>query len=85
MRYIRDNVADVVRGTILAMEAGSGTYNVGGGEEATMRDTIAIFEELAGRPLEIRDHPAVPGDQPAAAGFSLAQVAFEFGTGSPQL
>ncbi len=42
---------------------GSGTYNVGGGEEATMRDTIAIFEELAGRPLEIRDHPAVPGDQ----------------------
>jgi nucleoside-diphosphate-sugar epimerase len=56
-------VTDVVRGTILAMQAGSGTYNVGGGEEATMRDTIAIFEELAGRPLEIRDHPAVPGDQ----------------------
>jgi len=56
-------VADVVRGTILAMEAGSGTYNVGGGEEATMRETIALFEELAGRPLEIRDHPSVPGDQ----------------------
>ena len=45
------------------MDGGSGTYNVGGGEEATMRDTIALFEELAGRPLEIRDHPAVPGDQ----------------------
>ena len=28
-----------------------------------MRETIAIFEELAGRALEIRDHPAVPGDQ----------------------
>jgi nucleoside-diphosphate-sugar epimerase len=56
-------VADVVRGTILAMAGGSGTYNVGGGEEATMRDTIAIFEELAGRQLEIRDHPSVPGDQ----------------------
>ncbi len=56
-------VADVVRGTILAMESGRGTYNVGGGEEATMRDTIGIFEELAGRPLEIRDHPSVPGDQ----------------------
>jgi UDP-glucuronate 4-epimerase len=56
-------VADVVRGTILAMEAGSGTYNVGGGEEATMRETIALFEELAGRQLEIRDHPSVPGDQ----------------------
>ena len=56
-------VADVVRGTIAAMERGSGTYNVGGGEEATMLETIAIFEELAGRVLEVRAHPAVPGDQ----------------------
>lgn len=56
-------VADVVRGTIAAMERGSGTYNIGGGEEATMLETIAIFEQLAGRPLEIRSHPAVPGDQ----------------------
>ena len=57
-------VADVVRGDDRwRWKRGSGTYNVGGGEEATMRDTIAIFEELAGRPLEIRDHPAVPGDQ----------------------
>ena len=56
-------VGDIVRGTIAAMESGSGTYNVGGGEEATMRTTIAIFEELAGRELEIRRHPAVPGDQ----------------------
>jgi UDP-glucuronate 4-epimerase len=56
-------VGDVVRGTIAAMEAGSGTYNVGGGEEATMLETIAILEELAGRPLEMRSHPAVPGDQ----------------------
>jgi len=56
-------VGDVVRGTVLAMGAGSGTYNVGGGEEATMRDAIGIFEELAGGGLEIREHPAVPGDQ----------------------
>ena len=56
-------VGDVVRGTIAAMARGSGTYNVGGGEEATMLETIAIFEELAGRSLEIRSHPAVPGDQ----------------------
>ena len=45
------------------MEAGSGTYNVGGGEEATVRASIAVFEELAGRRLDIRDHPSVPGDQ----------------------
>ena len=56
-------VGDLVQGTIAAMDGGSGTYNLGGGEEATMRDTIAIFEELAGRRLDIRDHPAVPGDQ----------------------
>jgi UDP-glucuronate 4-epimerase len=56
-------VGDVVSGTIAAMERGRGTYNLGGGEEATMRATIAILEELAGRPLEIREHPAVPGDQ----------------------
>jgi len=56
-------VGDVVRGTIAAMEGGNGTYNVGGGEEATMGATIAILEELAGHELEIRSHPAVPGDQ----------------------
>jgi len=56
-------VGDVVRGTIAAMENGRGTYNVGGGEEATMLETIAILEELSGRVLEVRSHPAVPGDQ----------------------
>ena len=65
-------VGDVVRGTIAAMDGGSGTYNVGGGEEATMRETIAIFEELAGRPLEIRDHPAVPGRPAAHEGRHVA-------------
>ncbi len=56
-------VADIVRGTVSAMDRGHGTYNVGGGEEATMLDTVALFEELADRPLEIRRHPSVPGDQ----------------------
>jgi len=56
-------VGDVVRATIAAMDRGSGTYNVGGGEEATMLEIIGIFEELADRELEIRSHPAVPGDQ----------------------
>ena len=56
-------VGDVVAGTIAAMAGGRGTYNVGGGEEATMRETIAILEDLAGHPVDIRDHPAVPGDQ----------------------
>jgi nucleoside-diphosphate-sugar epimerase len=58
-------VADVVEATILAMEeapAGS-TYNVGGGEEATMNETIAVLERLAGRALDVRREPAVLGDQ----------------------
>jgi len=56
-------VDDVVRATAAAMENGRGTYNVGGGQEATMRETIEIFQELAGRRLDLREHPAVPGDQ----------------------
>ena len=56
-------VGDVVNATIAAMERGSGTYNVGGGEEATMRETIAILESVAGRALEIEHDQQVPGDQ----------------------
>ena len=55
-------VADVVAATVAAMERGSGTYNVGGGVEASVLDAIAIFEGLAGRKLEIAHGPAVPGD-----------------------
>ena len=56
-------VDDVVEATILAMSGGSGTYNVGGGVEASLREAIGILEGLAGRSLEIREHPPVPGDQ----------------------
>ena len=40
-------------GPIAAMERGASgeTYNIGGGEEATMRDAIALAEEIAGREL----------------------------------
>jgi UDP-glucuronate 4-epimerase len=56
-------VTDVVEATVVAMQRGRGTYNVGGGVEATMRESIAILEGLAERLLEIRTHPPVPGDQ----------------------
>jgi UDP-glucuronate 4-epimerase len=56
-------VGDVVAATIAALGAASGTFNVGGGTEATMLDTIAILERLAGRSLQLRRQPAVPGDQ----------------------
>ncbi len=56
-------VDDLVEATILAMGGGSGTYNVGGGVEASLREAIGIVERLAGRSLEIREQPPVPGDQ----------------------
>jgi UDP-glucuronate 4-epimerase len=57
-------VDDVVEATILAMSGGSsGTYNVGGGVEASLREAISILEGLAGRTLKIHEHPPVPGDQ----------------------
>jgi UDP-glucuronate 4-epimerase len=56
-------VGDLVTATLAAMDVGSGTYNVGGGTEASLRETIAILERLAGRPLEVREQPRVPGDQ----------------------
>jgi len=56
-------VGDVVRATIAAMDAGRGTYNVGGGEEATMLETITILEGLAGHSLEIHQSAVVAGDQ----------------------
>ena len=56
-------VDDVVEATILAMTGGSGTYNVGGGVEASLREAIGILEGFAGRSLEIREQPPVPGDQ----------------------
>jgi nucleoside-diphosphate-sugar epimerase len=56
-------VADVVAATMLAMDGGSGLYNVGGGVEASMRESIAMLERIAGRELELREEPPVPGDQ----------------------
>ena len=57
-------VADAVAGTIAAMErGGSGElYNVGGGEEATMSEAIALAEEIAGRGLVLERHAPAVGD-----------------------
>jgi UDP-glucuronate 4-epimerase len=56
-------VADVVAASLLAMAGGDGTYNVGGGVEASMRDAIEILERVSGRKLELREGLPVPGDQ----------------------
>jgi nucleoside-diphosphate-sugar epimerase len=56
-------VSDVVDATILAMQGGSGTYNVGGAVEASMNESITLLERISGRKLELTRHPPVPGDQ----------------------
>ena len=57
-------VADGVEATIAAMDrapAGS-VYNVGGGEEATMREGIATLERVSGRSLDLVESPSAAGD-----------------------
>jgi nucleoside-diphosphate-sugar epimerase len=56
-------VSDVVEATIEAMSRGSGTYNVGGALEASLRDAIPILEGLADTKLDVLEEPVVPGDQ----------------------
>jgi UDP-glucuronate 4-epimerase len=56
-------VSDVVDATIAAMQRGTGTYNVGGAHEVSMREAIELLERIAGRRLDVREEPAVPGDQ----------------------
>ena len=56
-------VSDVVDATIAAMGSGRGTYNVGGAIEASMNETIELFEQIAGRTLDVSRSAAVPGDQ----------------------
>ena len=57
-------VADAVSGTIAVMEQGGAgeIYNIGGGEESTMSDAIALAERIAGRELAVERHGAAVGD-----------------------
>jgi nucleoside-diphosphate-sugar epimerase len=55
-------VGDVVDATVRALDAPAGIYNVGGGEEYTMRDAIGVLEEVAGRPVRVRYGPPQTGD-----------------------
>jgi nucleoside-diphosphate-sugar epimerase len=57
-------VSDCVEATVAAVKAPVGeTYNVGGGESATVWDILDKLERLAGRPPRTRQEPARHGDQ----------------------
>jgi nucleoside-diphosphate-sugar epimerase len=67
---IRGNtyVEDCVEATLAAVEAPAGeTYNVGGGETATVWQILQKLEALIGRRATIRQEPARPGDQRSTA------------------
>lgn len=55
-------VADVVDATIRSLGAAPAVYNVGGGDEATMTEAIALLEEIAGRKLRLTHGPPQTGD-----------------------
>ena len=57
-------VGDAVEATIAAMErAPSGAlYNVGGGDEASMLEAIALLEQTSGQTLDVRHTGAATGD-----------------------
>jgi UDP-glucuronate 4-epimerase len=57
-------VADGVAATVAAMQGApaGALYNVGGGEEATMRTAIATLEAVSGRSLDVVERPAAAGD-----------------------
>jgi UDP-glucuronate 4-epimerase len=57
-------VSDVIAATIAAMERASAgaVYNVGGGEEASMLDAIAILERVSGRRLPVSHVEVAKGD-----------------------
>ena len=55
-------VGDAVEATIAAMDGGAGTYNVGGGDEASFLEVIAMLERISGRALAVRRAPAAAGD-----------------------
>jgi nucleoside-diphosphate-sugar epimerase len=57
-------IMDCVRATMRAMDAMPGeTFNVGGGETATVWDILHKLEGLARRRAVVKQEPARPGDQ----------------------
>ncbi len=62
-------VGDVVEATMLALESAApgAVYNVGGGEEATMAEAIALLEGLAGRSVPVDRRPPAAGDMQRTA------------------
>lgn len=71
-------IADCVDGLVLAMQqrpqSVGQTFNIGGGEEVTVNQVIAMLEEMAGKKAHLQRGPKRPGDQKrTAADYGKAQ------------
>jgi nucleoside-diphosphate-sugar epimerase len=57
-------VGDAIEATLAAMERGrtGELYNVGGGQEATMNEAVALAEEVSGRTVSLERHGDAAGD-----------------------
>jgi UDP-glucuronate 4-epimerase len=58
-------VDDIVRATRAAADAPGvegGVYNIGGGSQVSLVDTLAMLEEIADKPLQVVHLPQEPGD-----------------------
>ena len=57
-------VGDAVDATVAAMDRAprGAVYNVGGGDEATMLEAIALLERISGRELDVKHVDAARGD-----------------------
>ena len=73
-------VADVVEATRAAMERApaAATYNVGGGEEATMLEAIALLERVSGWALQARHRETAKGDM-ARTNADISRIGAELG------
>jgi nucleoside-diphosphate-sugar epimerase len=57
-------ISDCVEASVIALHAPLGeTYNVGGGESASVWDILQKLEAIIGKRTEVRREPARPGDQ----------------------
>jgi UDP-glucose 4-epimerase len=63
---VRDyiHVSDLAEAHLLALDAGSGAYNLGTGRGFSVREVVEASRRITGRPIPTIDAPRRPGDLP---------------------
>jgi len=61
--FVTDCVDGIVRALRLPERSIGETFNIGGGEEVSVNEVLAMLGELIGQPARVTHGPARPGDQ----------------------